>query len=112
MKKILFIALLFLAVGSYCQDFDPVTGIEDDYELVEFRVYPNPVTDFITVVVDVREKEFTLFFFTMDGKIISEMQITHERTVFNLSMINKGLYMLAIYSKDKKQANLVRILKL
>ena len=113
MKRLLILIGLFLAVGSYGQTLaGPVTGIEDDYQLSELKVYPNPVANQVTVELDAEEQAYEASVFTTSGVLVRQVTLTRNSSNLDLSTVPRGIYVLAVYSTDQKKANLFRLSKL
>ncbi len=65
-----------------------------------FNLYPNPVTDYLTIDSD-REETFRLKVHDNTGKIIHSQDFSPGERI-NLSNLTKGLYFIAISDKNKK----------
>lgn len=114
MKKVLFLlAFLALAVGSYSQDLSgPVTGIEDDYELVELKAYPNPVSTDLTVELDIEDSEYDVSVIDLQGRVVRKTVARKNRFTLDLTPLPEGTYVLTVYSKKGDKANLIKLSKL
>lgn len=62
-------------------------------------VYPNPVTEKLTVSMEFKKAE-TAEIYSLDGRKISEQSINDNNNVINVSSLNKGVYMLKIKGTD------------
>jgi len=65
-------------------------------------VYPNPVTENLTVSMDFKKTE-TAEIYTLEGRKISESDINTNNNVINVSKLSKGVYMLRIKGTDVVQ---------
>lgn len=62
-------------------------------------VYPNPVTENLTVSMDFKKSE-TVEIYSLDGRKISESNINSTNNMINVSKLNKGVYLLKIKGTD------------
>jgi hypothetical protein len=62
-------------------------------------VYPNPVTENLTVSMDFKKAE-TAEIYTLEGRKISESNINTNNNVINVSKLSKGVYLLRIKGTD------------
>jgi hypothetical protein len=62
-------------------------------------VYPNPVTEKLTVSMEFKKAE-TAEIYSLDGRKISEQSINDNNNVINVSGLNKGVYLLKIKGTD------------
>jgi len=65
-------------------------------------VYPNPVTEKLTVSMDFKKAE-TAEIYSLEGRKISETNINSNNNVINVSSLNKGVYLLKIKGTDVVQ---------
>jgi Zn-dependent metalloprotease len=68
----------------------------------QVSVYPNPVTENLTVSMDFKKTE-TAEIYSLDGRKISESGINANNNVINVSKLNKGVYLLRIKGTDVVQ---------
>jgi len=70
-------------------------------EALEFSVYPNPVSDFVTIS-GINQSFFVNYkLFSIDGKLIKNN--TLENNKINLTDLNKGMYLLQLTSDGKTE---------
>jgi len=62
-------------------------------------VYPNPVTENLTVSMNFKKAE-TAEIYSLEGRKISETNINSNNNVINVSNLNKGVYLLKIKGTD------------
>lgn len=72
-------------------------------EKFDFRVYPNPVSEILTIDIPCRIQDVQISLYSTDGKSISNtnVNIIHNRIKLNLSDLPNGLYMLKITQKAR-----------
>ena len=66
-------------------------------EIKQLKVYPNPVTNILTiksVIIPIDKVEI----FSLSGKMIKEIKLDYDK--INTSELSKGVYLLRIYSKN------------
>jgi hypothetical protein len=78
---------------------NPVTSINElNHDL--FSVYPNPVSDLVTVNYKGVEKNTTYVIYDLAGKVVLTGTIQNENTSVNVSSIASGSYLLDILSNS------------
>jgi hypothetical protein len=75
------------------------TGIEEIGNDL-FSVYPNPVSDIVTVNYKGVEKNTTYVIYDLAGKVVLTGTIQNENTSVNVSSIASGSYLLDIFSNN------------
>ncbi|WP_374443508.1 T9SS type A sorting domain-containing protein [Epilithonimonas sp.] len=65
-------------------------------------VYPNPVTDNLTVSMNFKKAE-TAEIYSLEGRKISEQSVSDNANVINVSGLSKGVYLLKIKGTDMVQ---------
>ncbi len=65
-------------------------------------IYPNPVTEKLTVSMDFKKAE-TAEIYSLDGRKISESKINSDNNIINVSNLNKGVYLLKIKGTERVQ---------
>ena len=87
-------------IKSFFNDCSTTTNINDiDTETV--KVYPNPVSDFLTIEINHSEEE--LFeIYSLTGLLILRGHISSKNRSVDLSSINEGVYVLKIENKFVK----------
>ncbi|OQX97146.1 MAG: hypothetical protein B6I20_13265, partial [Bacteroidetes bacterium 4572_117] len=74
----------------------------------DVKIYPNPASEVINLFY-VIDKKTKAEIYSINGKLIKEIQITQNYTEINISELKKGMYVLKVY-KDKEYV-LKRFLK-
>ncbi len=71
-------------------------AIADVQENVSFDIYPNPVTDVVTVSISGSQKQVTIQLVDLAGRVIVSKEIQPSATLqevgFNLKELNSGMY--------------------
>ncbi|PZU88192.1 MAG: hypothetical protein DI529_05995 [Chryseobacterium sp.] len=62
-------------------------------------IYPNPVSESLTVSMNFKKAE-TAEIYSLDGRKVSESSITSNNNVINVSNLSKGVYLLKIKGTD------------
>ena len=70
----------------------------NDAETFMVRTYPNPVTDYLHIVLP--QAEGTMEIYTTDGICVMRQDLTSEQIVLNVSNWDTGIYILRICSED------------
>ena len=87
------------------------TGIEEKNISLDFKVYPNPTVDNLTLTVsnrDTKNLKYTLY--SLEGKLIHEEMISQESTTISMAELAQGLYIVSVYDKNKtiKSFNVIK----
>ncbi len=72
----------------------PLASIQDNLAN-DFNVYPNPASDFVTIS-NTEVSNFSVQIMDITGKIIKEENINTSTAGFDVSNLNKGIYLLKI----------------
>ena len=73
------------------------TGIEENNTSINFNVYPNPATDYVTIKLDESASDIKVDLVSVTGKLIySASSINNNRIGIDLSSVSKGVYFLKI----------------
>lgn len=65
-------------------------GIQNDFYLSSFSIYPNPAKDYITIHTSTIGAEFVLYDLT--GKLVKKQKLTSFDTQISVTDLEKGLY--------------------
>lgn len=78
---------------------DGVLGVQDEFAL-SFQVFPNPVSDMLTIVSGFDTSEVNVSIFDVNGRLImtENLLLASERIVLNVSELSEGLYFVRIIS--------------
>ncbi|MCX6271862.1 MAG: T9SS type A sorting domain-containing protein [Bacteroidetes bacterium] len=99
---------LVLPGGFHVGSSGIVINSEND---LSFTVYPNPAEDIITLLTrhTALLNKPLLFLYDLDGKLLRQQFIIKERTVMDISRLEKGTYLLELIYPDSKEVK--RIVK-
>ena len=80
-----------------------VTGIENtEISLVQVSAYPNPVTDYLKLSVEMESVEDLSFqLFDMQGKLLQSQKLTNSETQINMSELVSAMYFIKVISKNQ-----------
>lgn len=87
------------------------TGIDEKNITLDFKVYPNPTADNLTLTVSNREtKNLKYTLYGLDGKLIYEEVISRELTTISMAELAQGLYIVSVYDNNKtiKSFNVIK----
>ena len=76
-----------------------VTGIQENEGSLSFAVYPNPVTEYVTV--SNLPVGATLRMINMAGKIVYNAVIQYEQAIINTSEFSNGMYIVQVVNDGK-----------
>ena len=80
-------------------------------ETAGITVYPNPVSDFITVKLPEQSESYKLTLISMTGKTLFEDDLTETNNRINLAGYAKGIYFLTISDTQNKILKSFKIIK-
>lgn len=77
---------------------DPIfTSVSDNTSAIDFNVYPNPVTDMLTIVISKNTLNNQVIVYDINGKQISNDYLQQQnRFNLNTSMLDKGVYLIQL----------------
>jgi len=82
----------------------------DDNEIIEINVYPNPVSEYLTIDLPVNNSDIRIKLFSIDGKlVVDEFVSESDRYVLDVTGFETGMYTLIIQSGDNKSENKIII---
>ena len=80
---------------------DVITGVDDDLKF-EFKAYPNPTTDFVTIERHGNADPKALVeFINQEGILVLRTVITGNAATVDLSRLNSGLYIIRVIEENK-----------
>lgn len=78
-------------------------------EFVSFKVFPNPVSNFLNIQIPTSTEPTNLKIYNVLGKLILEKDLTQSETRLNLSSMASGIYMMSFQSaKGSKTFKLIK----
>ena len=72
-----------------------------EFNAAQFKIYPNPVSDYLHIISSSNTDEKTLCVYDLLGKRIKEQTYLEANPILDVSELVNGLYMLTIISKNK-----------
>ena len=78
-----------------------VTGIEDYQTEFNMNVYPNPVSEQVTIEIKEIKEAISFSIYTTEGKLIMTSKLTELQTKLNIEGFAKGNYFLNITEQNK-----------
>lgn len=85
---------------SFFEEPDTTVGINDDLTASSFKVYPNPVTDVLTVTTT---EQGTLELFNLSGAEVMRKELSSEKETLDISALTPGLYIYQITNGTKTE---------
>ena len=78
------------------------TGVIALNEEISFSVYPNPATNEVVVEMNKTTDNLTLSLKDILGQTIIARNVTNTKTMLNLSLLSRGVYIIEVQKGDKK----------
>ena len=76
-------------------------GLEDQKLANRLSIFPVPVSDLITVsIANFNEKNASLEIFSMTGKLLKKMVVSHKSSIVDVSKLSTGIYLLKVSSDN------------
>lgn len=76
---------------------DPLYVFEEETNKENgLRIYPNPTTDVLTILLDQLEENKPYWITDISGKIIASGMVKQQKTTIDLSELNSGVYVLKV----------------
>lgn len=73
------------------------------------RIFPNPVSDFLSIEIDAEEGVFSLY--DLDGKLINTAALSHGKNILPVAPLPEGCYLYEIRSNDDKKFSFGKMMK-
>jgi len=77
------------------------TGIELATISLDLKVFPNPTTNILNLIVENEENELSYQLFNIDGKILQSEEINSKETKIELLDLKQSSYFLRVIEKDQ-----------
>lgn len=88
----------------------PVVGLNETSSISTFAVYPNPATDNVNVLFDVKEANSTVSVSDLSGRTLITENISgtgFQNTNLNLGSLSKGIYFISIANGSSRSVKKV-----
>ncbi|MCU4165652.1 T9SS type A sorting domain-containing protein [Carboxylicivirga caseinilyticus] len=95
-------------IKYYYSDTNSSTDL-NEAENIDFNVYPNPASDFITIECEESVHTYQIEIYNLAGKKILHRNLTSGYERIDVSQLTKGIYFYLIYSNSKRQSGKVLI---
>jgi hypothetical protein len=98
-------------------------GVQHAYEIftvgtsetilnISLAAFPNPITDNLTLLIsDFNNEKLSYQFFDMQGKQLSNGQITAQQTQINASSLPSATYIINVVNQENKKVQSFKIIK-
>ena len=87
----------------------PMSVIEAEHNKELFKVYPNPVNDFLAIIGVVGNYEINVIDIT--GKIITTNEMLEGNKIINVSNFTKGIYLIQIINQENGKFEQIKFIK-
>ncbi len=89
-----------------------LNGIEDVNLHVSLKTYPNPTVDILNISIDNLNDTIMLNLFSLNGKMIYDMQMTSKNSEIDMQNLSSGIYLLcATYKTSGIKFKTFKIIK-
>lgn len=96
-------------------DISVVSGGEETYIRLEYKIYPNPTRGKLTLLLEhyeeFKDEDFLYCLYDMAGNLIEKNKITQEKTVFYMHKYVVANFFLKVI-RNKKEVKTFKIIKL
>ncbi len=82
----------------YCEP----NATDDLYSTESINIYPNPTTDIVTIKLNDEVKDKSLQILDLSGKIVLRKNISGNSTEIDVSVLEKGVYLIKVGGKMEK----------
>ena len=87
-------------------------GIKETELNISLTAFPNPTTDNLTMQIsDYNNKKLSYQLFDMQGKQLSNGQITEQQTQINMNSFPTATYFINVVNQENKQVQSFKIIK-
>jgi hypothetical protein len=88
-------------------------GIKENTVVNGLKSYPNPISDELTIEVELTSNVTSLNCSIIDalGKVVVKTTLNDSKTVINTSELDKGFYFLSISTVDGKAVKTIKLVK-
>ncbi|OFZ00737.1 MAG: hypothetical protein A3K10_12475 [Bacteroidetes bacterium RIFCSPLOWO2_12_FULL_31_6] len=86
----------------------PVVEVAEITELSEFSVYPNPVTNQITIKTTAKLVGAAYTIYDNMGKMVLSGQLNAENTIIELGNLSGGIYLFSVGENNKQTFKVIK----
>ena len=87
-------------------------GIKEMELNISLIVFPNPTTDNLTLQIsDYNNENLSYQLFDMQGKQLSNVQITEQQTKINMTSLPSAIYFINVVNQENKKVQSFKIIK-
>ncbi len=86
----------------------PLVTSTEDFEKIEFNIYPNPTSENLNIKSDLKNKIIEIY---QNDKLIQSTQSTNQNTQISLSKLSLGLYVVVIRDMNNKIITTKKVVK-
>lgn len=87
---------LFSISGTEDCEYEEGVGVQDLTLTNDISIYPNPVTNDLTVELKNYRKESVITIFSLDGRMILKEDLLKEKSILHLSPLESGMYFIKV----------------
>jgi hypothetical protein len=77
------------------------SGLEDVSDAL-FRIYPNPVSDNLTIEIDYITKNTVYYIFDISGRLLMQGNLLIDKNIVDISFLSSGTYYIRIAETNTK----------
>jgi len=81
-------------------EFDALANLEEEFDINQFKIYPNPATEFVKFESG-NLNDFEVHVFNQNGGLISKLSTNNHQVLLERNNLSKGIYYFSILSGDK-----------
>jgi hypothetical protein len=100
---------LGLGGNLYEMKLEMISALHDN-EDIEFKIYPNPVKDFLQILTPDDESGREIQIFDFMGKLCKNYAINKLRTIISTEELNNGIYFIKTISKNLRCSKLKKVI--
>ncbi|MBW7869007.1 MAG: T9SS type A sorting domain-containing protein [Brumimicrobium sp.] len=91
-------------------DDEGTSGITNEQFDISLIVYPNPTTDFLTLLIEESSDQFTFQIFDINGRELSSGEFSSTMQI-NMSKYQSSTYFIKVLDKNKQQVKEFKVIK-
>jgi hypothetical protein len=87
-------------------------GIKETTLNISLTAFPNPTTENLTLqIIDFNNEKFAYQLFDIQGKLLSNDQVTAQKTQINTASLPAATYFINVVNQENKQVQSFKIIK-